>query len=433
MLAADTSIVRYCSVPSRPNDCVSPRTYGVEVDRDFRRLWAAVGTSSFGSALSAVALPLIALFSVHASAVELGALIGVEQVAWLAFGLLAGVWVDRWPRKRVMVLADIGRAVLVGLLPVAAWTGVLQLWMLFAAGLLIGVCNVFDGVAHTAVLPQLVDSSDLIDANSRINVTDTASSLSGSAVVGPIVAFLGAPIALAIDAMTFAASATLVSPIDVPPVESPPRTNFRHELIDGIRIVVRDSLFRTLTLGSAAFNACTAAQYVLGFLFLRELGVPKAWYGVLLAAGGVGGLLGSALLPRLTRRHGDASLWRVALVAGPTVGLLVPLAQPGIGIVPFAVGTFGLGAAVAMTSVIGFSARQALCPPEILGRVAATTRVLTWGVIPIAAVAGGWLASGVGVRNALWIVAACFFAEPLIIRCTRVWRWAGVQASAQTS
>ncbi len=391
--------------------------------RDFRRLWASVGVNAFGSALTEVALPVIALFTAQVSAVELGALISIEQVAWLCFGLVAGVWVDRWSRRRVMVAADLGRAVLIAAVPLAVWAGVLHVWELFAVGLLVGVCNVFGGVAHSALVPQIVDRAGLVGANARINVTDTAAGLSGSAVVGPVVGFLGAPVALVLDAVSFLASSLLLRGISVAPVPRPARSDFRRELGDGIRIVLREPLFRTLTVGSAAFNACAAAQYVLGFLFLRELHTPKAWYGILIAAGGVGALLGSAAVPRLTRRWRDATTWRAALVAGPVVGLLVPLAQPGPGLAIYALGTFGQCAAVAVTSIIGFSARQATCPHELLGRVSATSRMITWGVIPLAATAGGWLGGTVGIRSALWIIAVCYFAEATLIRSSRLWHW----------
>jgi MFS family permease len=395
----------------------------VDVNRNFGLLWTSVGVNSFGSALTNIALPIIALFSTHASPLELGALISIEQVAWLLFGLTAGVWVDRWSRRRVMVMAYLGRALLVGVIPIAAWTGHLSIWLLLAIGLLVGICQVFGDVAHSALVPEIVEQSGLVDANSRINLTDTASNLSGSAVVGPIVAFLGAPLALVIDAASFVVAAALLREIRVAPTPRPERTRFRRELADGLRVVMREPLFRTLTLGSAAFNACTAAQYVLGFLFLRELHTPKAWYGILIAAGGVGALLGSAAVPWLLRRWPDATVWRVGLVLGPVLGMLVPLARPGVGLIAFAVGTFGLGVAVAVTSIIGFSARQALCPPGMLGRVSATTRMLTWGIIPIAAITSGWLAGLLGVRGTLWLVAVLFFAEPLIIRASELWHW----------
>lgn len=391
--------------------------------RNFRLLWASVGVNSFGSALTNVALPIIALFSTHASAFELGALISIEQVAWLFFGLIAGVWVDRWSRRLVMIMSDVGRALLIGVIPVAAWTGQLSIWLLLAIGLLVGSCQVFGDVAHSALVPEIVEQSGLVGANSRINLTDTASGLSGSAIVGPIVAFLGAPLALLIDAVSFLVAAILLRGIQAAPTPPPPRTRFRRELAEGLSVVVREPLFRTLTLSSAAFNACTAAQYVLGFLFLRELHTPKAWYGLLIAASGVGALLGSAAVPWLVRRWPDATVWRAGLVVGPVIGILVPLARPGLGLIAFAVGTFGLSAAVAVTSIIGFSARQATCPPDKLGRVWATTRMLTWGIIPLAAMTSGWLAGVIGVRGTLWLVAGLFFAEPLIIRTSRLWHW----------
>lgn len=402
--------------------------------RNFRLLWASVGVSSFGNALTEVALPLLALFVVGVSPTQLGVVVAVEQVAWLVLGLFAGVWVDRWPRRMVLVASDLGRALLIVALPVAYLSGQLQYWLLVLVGLLVGVGNVFAGVAHSAVIPEIVPRESLIDANAKINAVDTATSLSGSALVGPLVAFLGAPLALAMDAVSFLGSALLLKGLTVPgaapePVLDAPPRHFRRELADGLRIVAHDPLFRTLTLGSAAFNAAVAAQYVLGLLFLAELETPTAFYGVLLAAGGVGALLGSVLVSRLSARWGEGCVWRVGIVAGPVLGLAVPLAQPGLGLLAYALGTFGLAAAVSVTSIISFSLRQALCPAGLMGRVAATTRVITWGVIPVAAVAGGWLGASAGIRPALWIVAGCLFAEPLIMRMTRVWAWQGVPAT----
>ena len=417
------TVRHFGTISSRPAHRRPSQEGIVAVNRNFRLLWASVGVNSFGSALTNVALPLIALFSLGASSFELGALISIEQVAWLAFGLIAGVWVDRWSRRAVVVSTNLARAVLIALIPVALWTGQLQIWMLFAIGLLVGVCQVFGDVAHGAIVPEIVEHAGLVGANARINLTDTASGLSGSAVVGPIVAFLGAPVALVIDAVSFLLAAVLLRGVRVEPTAPPERAEFRRELAQGLAFVARDPLFRTITLGSIAFNACTAAQYVLGFVFLRDLHTPKAWFGILIAAAGVGALLGSAAVPALVRRWPDATVWRFGLVAGPAIGVLVPLARPGLGLLAFAVGTFGLAAAVAVTSIIGFSARQALCPPGMLGRVSATTRMLTWGVIPIAAIGAGWLAGLIGVRATLWIIAGLYFAEPLIIRCTRIWHW----------
>jgi MFS family permease len=401
------------------------------VNRNFRLLWASVGVNSFGSALTNVALPLIALFSLGASTFELGALISIEQVAWLAFGLVAGVWVDRWSRRAVVVSTNLARAILIGSIPLALWAGQLRIWMLFAVGLLVGVCQVFGDVAHSAIVPEIVDQAGLVGANARINLTDTASGLSGSAAVGPIVAFLGAPVALIMDASSFLLAAVLLRGTRVQRTAPPERARFRRELAQGLAYVAREPLFRTITLGSMAFNACTAAQYVLGFAFLRDLHTPKAWFGILLAAGGVGALLGSAAVPRLVRRWPDATVWRFGLVAGPAVGVVVPLAQPGLGLLAYAVGTFGLAAAVAVTSIIGFSARQALCPPGMLGRVSATTRMVTWGIIPIAATAAGWLAGVIGVRPTLWIIAGLYFAEPLVMRCSQIWHWRTFVAAPQ--
>ncbi len=400
--------------------------------RSFRLLWASVGVSAFGNALTEVALPLLALLVVEASPTQLGAVIAVDQVAWLGLGLFAGVWVDRWPRRTVLILSDLGRGVLVAVLPVTYLLGGLSLGVLLVVGLLVGIGNVFAGTAAAAIVPEVVERQHLVRANARITTVDTATGLSGSAVVGPLVAVLGAPVALAVDAASFLASALLLRGLRTPRrvVDvAAPAPHFRRELVEGVRVVLTDPRFRALTLGTAAFNVCVAGQYVLGLLLLRELGTPVVLYGVLLAAAGVGALLGAALVSRLSAGWGEARVWRTAVVLGPVVGLLVPLTQPGPGLLAYVVGTAGLAAAVCVSSVIGFSLRQAVCPPALLGRVSATTRMITWGLIPAAAVGAGALGGLVGVRPALGVVAVLFFAEPLILRATRLWRWQGTIAS----
>lgn len=386
---------------------------------DVRRFWVAIGVSAGGSSLSAIAIPMVALLQLRASGFEMGLLTSIDQWAWLVLGLVAGMWVDRLPKLRVLIAVDLLRAVLFAVIVVFLVTGAASMVLLLVVGFAVGLCDVFEVVAHGTVGPLLVGKAELVRVNSRVNSIDAVSRLSGGSVAGAVVAGLGAPVALVADCVSFLVSAFLIRGMS--PLQEQLQRNEHvfagvvREVRQGLVLVLGQRLYRVLLLSSSVYNACAAAQYVLIVLLLKYLHTAQWLYGVLMSAGGVGALLGSAVVPRLVGRWGQLRVWRVFLVVGPVIGLLVPCAFPGIGLVFLVVGSVGLSASVMVTSIISFTIRQTVCPPQMLGRMAAFTRMLTWGVIPLAAMAGGVLGQAVNPRTALFIVAGFFFLEPLII------------------
>lgn len=381
----------------------------------------ASGLVAFGGAINSIAIPLIAVNFLGVSGFELGVIVSVEQVAWLVIGLPAGVFIDRWMRTRVLFAALLGRAFFIGLVPLALWLDLLTPRVLIGLGLIVGVFEVFFGVVQSAMLPALAPATGLAQASARVNAFRTASGLSGGAAVGPIVAVVGAPAALLVDATCCLAASAIVSRIDGAGGHSAPRSPFCRELAEGVRLVFGNPLLRTLTLGTMSFNFFMGAEYVLSFLFLRSLDVPASLYGVLFGFSGIGALAGSFAMPRVLRHWSDARLWRFFLVLGPSTGLMIPLAQRRFGLVAFALGSFALAFSVAISSTIGYAARQSVCPPELLGRTGSVVSVLTWGIIPVGALLGGWLGDFLGARGAIAAVAVGFFVEPLFIRFTSVW------------
>lgn len=386
--------------------------------RPFRRLWLATAASTVGSSVTDVALPLIAMLMFDASAFTVAALVAIEQVPWLLVGLPCGVWVDRWSRRNVLVVCDLGRAMLIASIPVAAAFGQLTIAQLFVVAALAGTLTVPFTVAHMAVVPALVDTDRLTAANGRLSSTVTAVDLGGRSAGGVLVQLLTAPIALAVDALSFLASWLLVRglPADPPPPRSAGRGGaFWRELAEGLRLTFGEPLFRTITATNTVWNFCAAAQYAVTVVFLvDELRVPAAAVGVLFALGSAGGVLGALLTAPLVRRHGNGRAWYGALCAAPVVGLLFPTAGPGWGTLLYVLGSAGLAAGIAVVNVIGGSVRQALCPPALVGRMSATSRVITWGAIPLGAVAAGALASTIGTRTTLWVVGIAFFVSPLL-------------------
>lgn len=384
----------------------------------FGRLWLGSGLATAGAAVSEVALPLIAVLILDASTFAVSGLLAGSQAAWPVLGLLAGVWVDRWSRRAVLVRTQLGYAAVMASVPLAAAWGTLTYAHLVAVAVATGTLMVFTETARIAYVPAVVGKQGLVTANSRLTATDTALGLAGNSLAGVVVQAIGAPLALLIDAVTsFAAALGIRS---VPVVDRPERADTRSvraEAAEGLRYTFRNPVFRTLLLTAALLNAALAAQYALVVVLLSRTFALDPWLiGLLLASSGAGGLLGAAVIGRLTTRWPSGLVWRTALITVPVVALLVPASFPGAGLALFAAGMLGLNAAAVVFTVIGGSFRQALCPPRLLGRMSASSKVVAWGVIPLGSLAGGGLGTLLGVRPALWVVALATFAAPLFVR-----------------
>ncbi|MFD7234927.1 MFS transporter [Streptomyces syringium] len=401
-------------------------------NRGFELLWASETISHLGSAVTLVALPLLAVVTLHASPLEVGLLVAAENLAWLLIGLPAGAWVDRWPKRTVAVATDWARAALLTSIPVAALAGMLTMTQLYVVAVAVGVAGVFFAIAYQALLPSLVHPDDLVTANGRLQVSQSAAMILGPGLGGGLVQLATAAGAIVLDALSFAVSALLLSrtrPRDrdgaraTTPVKparsatvgkSTPRPPLRTEVSEGLRYVLGDRRLRALTLCGAQFNFFVAAQQAVAVLFLvREVGLPAGWVGALLATSGAGGILAATFSGRLVARYGPGPTMTAALTCGTALGLLIPLASPGAGITLFAVGYAALSGGIVVVGVVFVSYRQSVCPPALLGRMTATVRLFSWGALSVGGVAGGVLAQFAGLRGALWAVAIGFALCPL--------------------
>jgi predicted MFS family arabinose efflux permease len=405
------------------------------IGRPFVKFWIAATTSSFGTAVTDVAVPLLAVLTFHASALQVAALVAIEQVSWLLIGLPAGVWVDRWSRRAVLVLCDLGRAALIISIPVAAVLGVLTLTQLFIVAALAGLLSVFFEIAQMSVVPTLVSTDQLANANGKLSATVTGADLAGAGAAGLLVQLLGAPLALLTDGVSFLVSGMLLRDIPKRPAEHEPaaRRRFAHDLTEGLRITFKDPFFRTTTLSTAVSNFCAAGQHALMVVFLvNTLHTPTAVVGVLAGVGGVGGIAGASMAGKLAERYSSGTVWRAALLLAPLFTLLIPTSTHGWGLTPLIVGGIGQSASLAVANILSGSARQALCPASVIGRLSASSRVITWGVIPIGALTMGALATATTIRDTLWVVAIGFVAPPLIIRLSALWKVRDLQTATTT-
>ena len=395
------------------------RPGGLWGHHDFLRLWGAQTISQFGSQVTLLGLPLVAILVLDASAFEVALLGALDFLPFLLFALPAGVWVDRLPRKPILVIGDVGRALALATIPAAAVLDVLTIWQLYAVGFAAGTLTVFFDVAYQSYLPSLVDRSQLVEGNSKLEVSRSGAQIAGPGAAGALVAAVTAPYALLVDAVSFVASGLLVLRIrtrEQPPARAA-RRSMRTELVEGIRYIVDDPRWRAFAIYVASVNFCTNLAFSIFLVYaVRELELSATVIGLVFGIGNIGALVGALAARRLGSRFGPGPtiIWS-AVAAGPPL-LLIPLAPQGSP-VPFLIAAELLtGAAIVVFNVTGISLQQTLTPDWMLGRLNASRRFLVWGTIPLGAIAGGALGSTIGLRETLLLgsVAACFCFVPLV-------------------
>jgi MFS family permease len=373
----------------------------------FRRYWSAQTVSLLGDQVTYLALPLFAVLTVGAGPAEMGYLTAAALIPNLLFSLVAGAWVDRYPRKRVvMIAADLGRAVLLVAVPLLWWADVLVLPHLYVVAFLIGTLAVFFEVAHGSLFASLVARGDYVDANTLINGSRAMSYVAGPSVGGVLVQVLTAPVALLADVLSYLVSAFFLT--RVPVTEHPVPAEGSPGIGGGLRYVARSPVLRALLLGTTTvnlFNYIFAALFVL--YVTTELGVSAGTLGLVIGAGAVGGLIGAALTGRLSRRIGIGPTVLVGFVLFPAPLILVPMAE---GSEPILLATLFaaefLSAAGVMVLDIGVGSMQtAFTPVSMLALVQGAKRTVNYGIRPIGALLGGALGTAIGVRPALWIAS----------------------------
>ncbi|WP_106400183.1 MFS transporter [Actinocorallia populi] len=383
--------------------------------RAFALLASAHAVSQVGSQISLVALPLLALTVLHASPVQIGLLTAAETAGFLLVGLPSGVWVDRMAKKPVLVVCDVIRALALGSLPVAHLLGVLGLPQLYAVALVTGLATVFFQVAYQSYLPVLVDSDRLVEGNTRLQTLGTAAEVAGPGLGGWLTRLVGAPVAIVLDAVSFLGSALLLLGIRADePAHATERRGLWTEMREGLAFLARHRILRAVVAASAFANLFgTALMAMLPVFFIQEAGVDFSTYGMVLAAGSVGGVLGAMTTEWQQRLIGGARmLWLNAILAGLAL-LLVPLAEPGWKLGLAVAGLAVDGFFVASWAVASVSLRQTLTPTGLLGRVNATARFVNWGVMPAGALLGGLLTEAISARTALLVFGAGYLASCL--------------------
>lgn len=400
---------------------------GVLRNRRFRYLLASVAISQAGTQVTAVAVPLLAVLVLHASAFEVGLLVAAQTVAFLLIGLPAGVWVDRLPRRSMLIATDLLRTIFLLAIPVAWLFDSVPLWLLYVVVLVVGFCTVFSEIAYVGYLPSIVQPDEITSGFAAVDVAFKSTVVGGPALGGSIVRMIGAPIALTVDAFSYLVSALLVLaiPRHEPPRDSAERNVWR-EMGEGLGLVLRHPMLRRLAVTGALTSAFEMALLAIQPIFLLDgLAVGALEYGVVLAVGAIGGLLGAILASPVAKRLGEIrTMWLVPFVTAP-FGLALPLAHRGwsVGIYALAGAVVYFGAAIYNIAQLGY--RQKLCPDSLRGRMNGSMRFLMWGAMPLGGLIGGALGS-IGSRLGLllcavgMILAYAPLADPRFRRATHV-------------
>jgi len=382
----------------------------------FWRYWSAMAVSQTGTAITAVALPLVAVTTLDASAFEVSLLTAAAYLAWAVIGLPAGVFTQRMPLRGTQVAMDAVRAVAIASVPVAWWLGHLTMAHLVVAALVISLANVVFDVGNQTFLPSIVSREELTARNSLVSATHSATALGGPGIGGLVVQLLGAVPTLLLDAVSFVVSAILLRGL---PKASVPNTDgpaMGAMIREGWRFVTRHPVMRPLMWGATADNFANGAlMAVIPVFLVRDLHASPALVGILIAADGLGSLIGAALAPWLTARLGSARALLIAAVGGAAVAMLMPVGRGVWGMVAFAVANVGFGIGVVVFSINARTHRQVTSPPELLSRVIATVRFVSWGVTPFGALLGGAVASAAGPRGGLWVACLLTLLGPAVV------------------
>jgi MFS family permease len=398
------------------------RTGGLLRTRNFGLFWAGESISGFGSAITTVALPLVAVSTLHASTALVALLTGATWLPWVLIGLQAGTWVDRWPRRRVLLTADLIAAAVLIAVPVAAWTGVLTIGMLLAAAVVAGTCSVFFTLAFNAYLPHLLPPDDRLEGNARLQTSAQAAQVAGPGLGGLLAQLAGPVCGLLADALTFLVSAACLLSLRPGPEPKPVRAGRPHmlrQIAEGLEPWRHGGFLLPMLAVAATMNFGMMGVFALRIVFLvRTDGAAAGTAGVLLSLGSLGGLLGAALARQAVTRFGSARTYLTFTIATAPFILLLPASGHGWRVLLFPAGSFVVLAGQAMAGVITFTFRANYIPPRLLGRVTAATGFVVAGTVPLGAATAGLLATVFGIRTALWALAALFAVTPLFLLAT---------------
>jgi len=378
---------------------------------DFRRLWLSLTITSFGAQITNLALPLTAALMLHATPLQMGILVALEALPFALISLHAGVLLDRVRKLPIVIASDVSRGLALLAIPLCAWRGVLTVEVLYAVGFFCGVQNVIGGAAYQVLIAQMAGRERLVEANAKITLGETSSALVGPGIAGGLIQLLTAPFAIAIDGVTFLASALMLRRLRVPNDVVPrmARRSMGAEIREGLALVWNNPTLRSLALVAAAWQVLHHMQVAVLILFAtRDLGLSAGAIGLAYMAGGLGCVLAASSAERLSQRFGvgAAIVYGLMLTAFGWQAFGLIRGTGSIATLLLGVGMLLFDFGAVLYAINYLALRQALTPDRLLGRMTATMRFLAVAAAPLGSLAGGALATGIGLRHTLWVVGS---------------------------
>jgi len=399
---------------------------------DFLKLWIGDTVSQFGSQITALAVPLAAAIVLQATPAEMGLLAALETLPFLLVSLPAGAWVDRLRRRPVLISGDVVRAVALLIVPLTALTGHLSMPVLYVVALVTGIATVFFDVAYMSYLPSLVERDQLVDGNSKLELSRSAAQFAGPGIAGALVGWLTAPVAIFFDAISFLFSGVMIWLIRKPEPESAPeadpsapRASILEEIHEGLGVVLRNPVLRAIAASIALSNLFGSMGFATLILFLtQDQGLGAIEIGLAFGLGNLGAIAGALVSGRIAKRLGVGRTLIATDLVGGLALLTIPLAGPAHALAALVVG-FGIsGLLLTAFNIVQVSLRQSITPDRLQGRMNATMRFFIWGVMPIGSLLGGGLATVIGIREAILFSYAASLTGvlPLLLRPLRSMR-----------
>ncbi|HTC85731.1 MAG TPA: MFS transporter [Candidatus Acidoferrum sp.] len=392
----------------------SPRQ-GLWHHSDFLKIWTAATISLFGSQVSAIAIPAIAIITLGVSPFEAALLGFFEMLPFILFTLPAGVWVDRLRRRPILIAGDLGRAAALLTIPVAYAAGALTVWQLYAVAFTTGILTVFFDVADQSYLPSLLEADQLIEGNAKLQISQSAAQIAGQGVGGAVIGLVTAPFAVLADALSFLGSAGLIflvrrretPPERVAPADGTRGPGMRSEMTDGLRYVLGSPYLRNIAACTGTSNLFSSVMFSIYLVYLfRVVGLSPLTVGIVSGIGNIGFLIGAVMAGRVPGWLGLGRTILLAATVGSVAPVLVAVAPQDTGAIPFLI-LFGLigGWCQVVYNVNQVSLRQAITPARMQGRMNATMRFIVWGTMPIGLIVGGVLGSTIGLHETIWVGA----------------------------
>lgn len=382
-------------------------------NRDFLTFWSGETFSLFGAQITVLALPLTAVITLDAQPEELGVLRFLQMIPYLLLGPLFGVWVDRHRRRTAMIGANTLRLVLIGLVPLLAWLGRLDMPWLLVITFGVGIGAVLFDISWMSFVPTLIRDPDyLVDANSKLATTSASADAVGPGLAGSLVNLLTAPVAMAVNAGTYLGSVIsllLIRAREEPPAPAAPGRRISTELVQGLKFVVGNRLVRWIALVGGLANFFLSATQPMFILYaVRDRNVPASVLGLIFSVGACGGIIGGIVCRRLTQRLPLGHVYAWALVVAFVPMLLLPAAAGPDVLVDtlFTIAWFLGPLGLTTVNILIISIRQNVTPPVLLGRMNAAVRAVMFGLGALGGLLAGLLAGDLGVHQTLWASTA---------------------------